>query len=165
MNRMTARVVSAGLAVLTLFIDPALMLAQQPAPTGQVINTTAYEVSPQLIAELPDSPSTSQAQNGSAQTQSSSPASSPAPAQSGSSQSGSSQGGVPSQPTGTAAAPAVTTTGNAASRPAGAAIAPPKQRQVRSFLIKLGFIAGAGAALGTVAALSLGSPSRVPGSH
>jgi hypothetical protein len=160
MNRMTARVVSAGLAVLILSLDPALMLAQQP--TSARPDTTADEVSPQLIAELPDSPSTSQAQNGSAQTQPSSPTSSPAAAPA---QSGSSQNGVPSQPTGTAAAPAVTTTGNAASRPAGAAIAPPKQRQVRSFLIKLGFIAGAGAALGTVAALSLSSPSRVPGSH
>jgi hypothetical protein len=158
MNRMTARVVSAGLAALTLFIDPALMLAQQPTSTA--VSNTVDEASPELIAELPDSPSASQAQNGSAQTQSSNPTSSPAPAQSGSSQSG-----VPSRPTGTAAAPAVTTTGNAASRPAGAAIAPPKQRQVRSFLIKLGFIAGAGAALGTVAALSLSSPSRVPGSH
>ena len=72
---------------------------------------------------------------------------------------------APAEPTGTAAAPAGRVSGNAASRPAGAAIAPPKQRQVRSLLIKLGFIAGAGVALGTVAALSMASPARVPNSH
>ena len=67
-------------------------------------------------------------------------------------------------PSGTAAAQAAKPAGNAGSQPAGAAIAPPKQRQVRSFLIKLGAIAGAGAAIGTVYALSAASPSRVPGS-
>ncbi len=72
---------------------------------------------------------------------------------------------APTTPSGTAAAPAGRLSGNAASRPAGAAIAPPKQRQVRSFLIKLGFVAGAAAALGTVAALSLASPARVPHSR
>ena len=66
------------------------------------------------------------------------------------------------EPTGTAAAEGARPAGMAASRPAGAAIAPPKQRQVRSFLIKMGAIAGAGAAIGTVAALSEASPSRVP---
>jgi hypothetical protein len=70
----------------------------------------------------------------------------------------------PTTPTGTAAAQAAKPVGNAGSQPAGAAIAPPKQRQVRSFLIKLGAIAGAGAAIGTVYALTAGSPSRVPGS-
>jgi hypothetical protein len=65
---------------------------------------------------------------------------------------------------GTAAAQTEKPSGNAASRPAGAAIAPPKQRQVRSFLVKFGLIAGAGVALGTVYALSESSPSRVPGS-
>ena len=66
------------------------------------------------------------------------------------------------QPSGTAVAPAVQVTGSAASKPAGVAIAPPKQRQLRSWLIRFGFIAGAGAALGTVAALSAASPGRVP---
>jgi hypothetical protein len=66
------------------------------------------------------------------------------------------------QPSGTAVAPAVQVSGSAASKPAGVAIAPPKQRQIRSWLIRFGFIAGAGAALGTVAALSAGSPGRVP---
>jgi hypothetical protein len=68
----------------------------------------------------------------------------------------------PTEPTGTAAAEALRPSGDAASRPAGAAIAPAKQHQVRSFLIKLGFVAGAGVAIGTVYALSTASPSRVP---
>src|SRR6185369_2128355 len=55
--------------------------------------------------------------------------------------------------------------GSAASKPAGAAIAPAKQRRTRSLLIKLGIIAGAGAALGTVYGLSKGSPSRPPGAR
>jgi hypothetical protein len=43
------------------------------------------------------------------------------------------------------------------------AIAPAKQHQVRSFLIKLGAIAGGAVAIGTVYALSRSSPSRPPG--
>ena len=69
------------------------------------------------------------------------------------------------EPVGTAAAPPVKTTGVAASRPAGAAIAPGKQRRARSLLIKVGALVGAGVAIGTVVALSSGSPSRPPGSH
>lgn len=64
------------------------------------------------------------------------------------------------RPVGTAAAPYEPVTGVAASRPAGAAIAPAKQRRVRTFLISLGVIAGAGIAVGSVVALSHGSPSR-----
>lgn len=76
-------------------------------------------------------------------------------------QTGGTQSQAPShQPVGTAAAPYERTTGVAASRPAGAAIAPAKQRRVRTILISLGVIAGAGIAVGSVAALSHGSPSR-----
>ena len=64
------------------------------------------------------------------------------------------------KPVGTAAAPYEPTMGIAASRPAGAAIAPAKQRRVRTILISLGVIAGAGIAIGSVAALSHGSPSH-----
>jgi hypothetical protein len=69
------------------------------------------------------------------------------------------------QPVGTAAAEAPNTTGVMASKPAGAAIAPAKQRRVRMLLIKVGAVVGAGVAVGAVAALSSGSPSRPPGSH
>ncbi|HUR36353.1 MAG TPA: hypothetical protein VM009_00955 [Terriglobales bacterium] len=67
------------------------------------------------------------------------------------------------QPLGTAAAEKATTAGGAASRPAGTAIAPAKQRQTRSFLIKLGLLTAGGVALGTVYALTKGSPSKPPG--
>lgn len=68
------------------------------------------------------------------------------------------------EPNGTAVAPQVETSGGAASKPAGVAIAPPKQRRARSLLIKLGILAGAGVAIGTVAGLSAASPSHVPNS-
>jgi hypothetical protein len=69
------------------------------------------------------------------------------------------------EPVGTAAAEQERTTGIAASKPAGTAIAPAKQKRVRMILIKVGALVGAGVAVGTVAALSSGSPSRPPGSH
>jgi hypothetical protein len=63
-------------------------------------------------------------------------------------------------PLGTAAAPYEKGIGVAASRPAGAVIAPAKQRRTRSFVIKLGVLIGACAAVGTVVALSNASPSQ-----
>ena len=68
----------------------------------------------------------------------------------------------PSQPAGAAAAERVPTSGGAAAKPAGAAIAPAKQHQTRSLLIKIGAIAAAGAALGTIYALSRGTSSTPP---
>lgn len=67
------------------------------------------------------------------------------------------------QPAGTAVGERGTTAGGAASRPAGSAIAPAKQHQYRSLFIKIGVIAAAGAAIGTVVALTKGSPSKPPG--
>lgn len=64
------------------------------------------------------------------------------------------------KPVGTAVGPYEKTNGITASRPAGAVIAPAKQRRVRAILIKVGVIVGAGVAIGTVAALSHGSPSQ-----
>lgn len=90
------------------------------------------------------------------------------PQQTASQQNGSSNAApqnVPQQPAGGAAAQLGRTTGGAASKPAGAALAPAKQRQTRSLLLKLGVIAGAGIAVGSVAALSKASPSRPPGAH
>ena len=67
------------------------------------------------------------------------------------------------RPLGTAIGEKGQTAGGPASSPAGAAIAPAKQHQTRSLLIKLGAIAGAGLAIGTVVALSRGTPSNPPG--
>jgi hypothetical protein len=70
----------------------------------------------------------------------------------------------PSQaPAGAAGAQEGETAGGAASRPAGTAIAPAKQRQTRSLLIKVGMIAAAGAAVGTIFALTRGTSSVPPG--
>jgi hypothetical protein len=66
----------------------------------------------------------------------------------------------PAKPVGTAAAPYEVTTGVAASRPAGAVIAPAKQRRVRIILIRTAVVVGAAVAVGSVVALSKGSPSR-----
>jgi len=64
------------------------------------------------------------------------------------------------KPVGTAVAPYEKPTGVAASRPAGAVIAPAKQRRARSILIRIGVVVGVAVAVGTVVALSHGSPSR-----
>lgn len=69
------------------------------------------------------------------------------------------QGDESGQPVGTAVAPAEKTLAATASRPAGAAIAPAKQRRARSIVIRVGIVVGACVAVGTIVALSHGSPS------
>jgi hypothetical protein len=68
----------------------------------------------------------------------------------------------PAAPVGAAAAEQVRAAGGAASRPAGSAIAPVKQHQYRSILIKLGVVAAAGIAAGTVYGLSRATSSTPP---
>lgn len=67
-----------------------------------------------------------------------------------------------SAPVGTAVAPIVRPEGTAASRPAGAAIAPAKQHRTHTIAIRLALLVGAGIAIGTVTAATLGSPSHPP---
>lgn len=64
------------------------------------------------------------------------------------------------KPLGTAAAPYSEPSGVMASRPAGAFIAPGRQRRVHAIVISLAIVAAAGIAIGTVSALTHGSPSR-----
>jgi hypothetical protein len=104
------------------------------------------------------------------------PQSNPAGAQAAPTQSGSQAQQVPAAPqsapasqqnptpapVGTAVAPAVHPEGTAASRPAGAAIAPAKQRRTRTIAIRVALLVGAGIAVGTVTAATLGSPSHPP---
>lgn len=71
----------------------------------------------------------------------------------------------PEEPQGAATAEKVSTAGGAAAKPAGVAIAPAKQHRTRSILIKVGALAAAGAAAGTVYALSRSTPSVPPGSN
>lgn len=121
---------------------------QSPSPTGG--NAAQSPVSgPVAENELPENP-----EPGSGQA---APQPQPAAAQQSTPNQSQDKG---RKPVGTAAAPYEPTVGIAASRPAGAAIAPAKQRRVRTILISLGVIAGAGIAIGSVAALSHGSPSR-----
>ena len=122
----------------------------------------APPVSTVVVAELPDSPGTTLSQlqdaNGqtrSAQTQNAPPPQSAAPAQRQEEQ----------RPVGTAAAEAPKVSGITAAQPAGVAIAPAKQRRVRTIVLKVGAIAGAGAALGAVIALTAATPSKPPGAH
>jgi len=100
-------------------------------------------------AILPDSPSP-------AQFQSTVQGGLPATSQSAAEQ----QQETTAKPVGSAAAPLEKTTGVAASRPAGAVIAPAKQRRAGSILIRVSIVVGAAVAIGTVVALSHGSPSR-----
>jgi hypothetical protein len=121
-----------------------------PARPGSMLDPAAGPLQPVPSTSLPNAPSSTQ------QDQTAQPA---APA--------SSTATTPTrpqerEPLGTATAEGGRTVGGAASRPAGNAIAPAKQRQVRSFLIKLGAIAGAGIAIGTVYALSKGTSSTPP---
>jgi len=167
-----------GLLVLALVLQSLPALGQEPstAPSADTGTAQPAEVQPSPMPSaaaeasqapdhraednLPDSPSTSQSQALNASQQPVYASAAPVPAQEQQDQSSTKQ-----QPVGTAAAETIPTTGVAASRPAGAAYAPAKQRQVRSFLIKMGAVIGAGVAIGTVIALSAGSPSKPPGAR
>ncbi|HEX7892662.1 MAG TPA: hypothetical protein VF447_00630 [Terriglobales bacterium] len=122
---------------------PATQQSAQPAPDSQQTPSNPNNLPP---VEMPENPGQQPNQN----NQQNLP---PAPKQQ-----------TPTQPNGTAVAPPIELSGGAASKPAGVAIAPPKQRQIRSLLIKLGFLAGAGIAIGTVVGLSAASPGHVPNS-
>jgi hypothetical protein len=145
-HKHSARMVSLTLA-LCLCGMPEIMAAQTESPTAPPpLQTTRQNQQP-----LPDAPSASPAPQVNSNTPQNQNPGQKSPAQ-------------PAQaPAGTGAAEAGPTAGGAGSKPAGMAIAPAKQHQVRSFLIKLGAIAGGAVAIGTVYALSRSSPSRPPG--
>lgn len=150
------RILSAALAIL-LCCTPELLFAvtgQNAAPQEPQATVPQSDSAPQNSAPaqptVPDAPQAQPQQNSTAQT-------SPAPGQN--------PANNPQEPEGTAAARAAKTIGGPASKPAGSAIAPAKQRQVRSLLIKIGAIAAAGAALGTVYALTRGTPGKPPGAR
>jgi len=65
-------------------------------------------------------------------------------------------------PSGAAGAKAAKVKGAPVAKPAGAAVAPARQHGHRSLLIKLGVVAGAGIAVGSVVALADRSPARPP---
>lgn len=132
--------------------------AQQAAPQqGQQPSSPGVTVDPSQ-GPLTPPPSTNEQQQPAAAQPSTTPPEGPTPQTTTTEQQGQ------RQPLGAATAGAVRTTGGGASRPAGNAIAPAKQHQVRSFLIKMSAIAAAGVAIGTVYALSKGTPSVPPNS-
>jgi len=146
---------------------PARSVAQSAAP--------AAPPQPQTIAasELPDSPGAewSKARDSSAQQSSPSATTAQASGQTETTQStpapsqDQNQEQKPQRPVGTAAAEAPKTKGVTAAQPSGIAIAPAKQRRVRTIVLKVGAIVAAGAAVGTVIALTEATPSRPPGAH
>ena len=157
MNHTVARVTGSFLILVSCAAEP--LLAQQTAPesTQPAQQAPASPSTMQPPVELPDNPGSNAPANATPQQ--------PAPQQPAASPTGTPNGTqTPQQPSGTAVAPPVEVSGGAASKPAGVAIAPPKQRQIRSLLIKLGFLAGAGVAIGTVVGLSAASPGHVPNS-
>lgn len=134
---------------------PAQTQPAKPSPNGTNPNGTAIDPSQgplQPVTTFPDA--TGAAQPESANTQTTNPPEAPQP-----------KTQQPTQPVGAATAERVPTAGGAAAKPAGAAIAPAKQHQTRGLLIKIGAIAAAGAALGTVYALSRGTGSLPPGAR
>ncbi len=66
-------------------------------------------------------------------------------------------------PSGAAGAKAATVKGAPVAQPVGAAVAPVRQRGHRSLIIKLGLVAGAALAVGTVVGLSERGQARPPG--
>ncbi len=122
--------------------------------------------------ELPDSPGTTWAKSQEPAPQQNSPE--PTAQQNSSSQPSISEDQSPApsagrdklqRPVGTAAAEAPKVSGITAAQPAGVAVAPAKQRRVRTIVLKVGAILGAGAAVGTVVALTAATPSKPPGAH
>ncbi len=163
-KRMVVRI--AGTAVL-LFAIPSfvsLAAAQQGGSLAEPPRVKANVADPM---NLPDSPGVIlaklQPQNplpsDSAQ-QSSSPASAQPHGQQ-----AQTQQRAPQNPVGTAVAEPTHAAGIAASQPAGVAIAPAKQHRVRTIVIRVGAIIGAGVAVGTIVALTAATPSKPPGAH
>ncbi len=175
MRSLTMSLAPIAFCALTLGLPGNVFAQDQPVTDLQTVavNHTAAAASPveNLAAEgLPDSPGTSWAN--AQQTPSQQTSSSPAPATS-SNQAGSSsqtpadqdQTQKPQRPVGTAAAEAPTVSGVTAAQPAGVAIAPAKQHRVRTLVLKVGAMVGAGVALGTAIALTEATPSKPPGAH
>jgi hypothetical protein len=126
----------------------------RPEPATDMVNRAS--------AELPDSPGSTQAQQQSTSSQKDDANKTADQTNANSTQQ---EPQKLQRPVGTAAAEAPKVSGITAAQPAGIAIAPAKQHRVRTIVIKVGAIMGAGAALGTVIALTAATPSKPPGAH
>lgn len=165
-----------GAAVLPAAAQQAaVQVHADPYAANQAV-ATGDERSAEIVA-LPDSPgaTVSKSEDAARQQASSRPTwtvaglstqssqTQTAPQQSAQAQASPSQ--ATQKPVGTAVAEAPNAGGVAASQPAGVAIAPAKQRRVRTIILRMGAILGAGAAVGSVVALTAATSSKPPGAH
>jgi hypothetical protein len=149
-----------------------LVLPASAQEAGSAEQRESLTAKPQLTAdaarpasELPDSPGATLA-NFTEGKQQDAPQQPSVSAPSSSSQSPQSSGArTQSTPVGTAVAESPNASGIAASQPAGVAIAPAKQRRVRTIVLRMGAIVGAGVAVGLVVALTAATSSKPPGAH
>ena len=133
---------------------PAQTQPAKPSPNGTNPNSIDPSQGPlQPVTTYPDATGAAQTESATTQ-QTTNPPDAPQP-----------KSQQPTQPVGAATAERVPTAGGAAAKPAGAAIAPAKQHQTRGLMIKIGAIAAAGAALGTVYALTRSTGSVPPGAR
>jgi hypothetical protein len=132
---------------------PAGQSQQQPGNQGTTVNPSQAPLQP--VTTYPDAAGAQQEQTSPNANPQTAPAQTTIPE--------GPQPKKPAEPVGAATAESVPTAGGAAAKPAGVAIAPAKQHQTRSLLIKIGAVVAAGAALGTVYALSHGTSSTPPG--
>jgi hypothetical protein len=148
-QKLLPRIMWSGLLVSGFTAAVLPLAAQQTAAAA-----TSSPQTEAKLSEFPDSPgataASQSAQPAEAQVQQPSPPSQDLQTQ---------------KPVGTAAAEAPNASGIAASQPAGVAIAPAKQRRVRTIMIRVGAIVGAGVAVGSVIALTAATPSKPPGAH
>jgi hypothetical protein len=151
-----------GFLSTTLPVVAQQAVAETRGPQAADSQPLVAKTEPAAI-ELPDSPGTTATKSEeSAQTQNSTSAPAAPPTQS---QPQASPSAPPQRPVGTAAAEAPNASGIAASQPAGVAIAPAKQHRVRTIVLRMGAIVGAGVAVGSVVALTAATPSKPPGAH
>lgn len=151
-----------SLCVLALSYPANIVAQNAPSSAPSQTSSSDRAMAPAPAGELPDSPGViwAKSQNAPQQSPQTQPASTPSDAQPADKQAEKRQ-----RPVGTAAAEAPRVSGVTAAQPAGAAIAPAKQKRVRTLVLKVGAILGAGAAIGTVVALSAATPSKPPGAH
>ncbi len=153
----------------TLFAQDQKLAASSASAETQALPASPVSSSEFASADLPDSPGAAwtQAQDPATQQNTSPQTATPpsTPAVSPQTATTQDQTQKPQRPVGTAAAEAPKVNGVTAAQPSGVAIAPAKQRRVRTIVLKVGAMIGAGVAVGTVIALTAGTPSKPPGAH
>jgi hypothetical protein len=161
-----SHLVSGALIAGSFSLSVPPLEAQEGGQPSASAGTMAYrEARADTLPDSPGSVRSSQAVPSDSQGTNSPQSSSSSSAEAQSAQPQSQIAGPPQKPVGTAAAESSNAGGTAASQPAGVAIAPAKQHRVRTIVIRVGAVAAAAVAVGTVAALSRATPSRPPGAH